>query len=83
MYLNTQVRAHLDGLLSQAETERQWWDKERESTGTVEAAPAPEQPKDSPTKSADEDAVIVDTPKKTVETPVKTGGGRKKGKGRK
>ena len=83
MHVNTAVRSHLDEVLSQTDSEKEWWEKHRKTIETEQKEPVlAEEPKDSPTKSTDEDAVIVDTPSQPpVETPVKSS--KKKGKGKK
>lgn len=86
MHVNTAVRSHLDELLSQTDSEKEWWEKHRKNIETEKQEPvAVEEPKDSPTKSADEDAVMVETPSQppVVDTPTKSSGGKKKGKGKK
>jgi hypothetical protein len=86
MHVNTAVRSHLNELLSQTEPEKEWWEKHRSKVESEKTAPAAvEAPKESPTKSADEDAVMVETPSQppVVDTPTKSSGGKKKGKGKK
>ncbi|CAM1507193.1 Fc.00g068340.m01.CDS01 [Cosmosporella sp. VM-42] len=73
--INAAIRENLDAVLSQANSEREWWEKRRgqikddfmkelDADATKETAPA---------KASDDDAVIVDT-------PTKSAGGKKKGK---
>lgn len=84
MNVNTAIRDHLEELLSQAESEKEWWAKQKPATAEItepEPVKEEEEPKSSPAKSTDDDAVIVDTPAQSIpESPTKS---KKKGKGRK
>ncbi|KAH7022607.1 Sec62/63 complex, subunit Sec66 [Ilyonectria destructans] len=65
MAANVAIRAQIDDLLSQTESEKKWWEKRRSQIQSdfMKEIDSPEQ---SPSKAASEDdAVLVDTPSKS------------------